>query len=367
MSKTIENSDDLINIDENFKLTAGPGSGKTRFLINHMKNVSKNSNKLKKGQKIACITHTNIAVDEIKKRFKDSINEIEVNTIHSFLYKHVIKPYIWMISDIFELNIKTKHPIKYIFPSHSLTHNKYYWLIQKYNINDETLNTQLKRLNWNFEEGKLKLNIHNFYLPHTYLKEYKKECWKKGLLSPDDILFFSYKLLKEHTKIKDILKIKFPYIFLDEFQDTSSLQSEIIKLIANNGIIIGLIGDYAQSIYKFHGADADSFLNFEIDEKLNKYELKTNYRSNKLIVNILNHIQQDDFIQKAYKTKIKNNIAPTILVGAPIDAYNYIKTKLPAKEFYSLSYKSIIIESLKFKLKFNENIELILNKINFIR
>ena len=90
----LENSDELIDINENFKLTAGPGSGKTRFLINHINNVIKNSNKLKNGRKIACITHTNVAVDNVKKRLKKSTMNVEVSTIHSFLYKHVFKPYI---------------------------------------------------------------------------------------------------------------------------------------------------------------------------------------------------------------------------------------------------------------------------------
>lgn len=352
----LKDSDELIGIDENFKLTAGPGSGKTRFLINHVKNVIKNSNKLKKGQKIACITHTNTAVDEIKKRLKNSINEVEVTTIHSFLYKHVVKPYLWTIIDEFELNIDSKHQIKETFPSYSLTHNNFYWQIQNYNINDETLNTKLKKLKWSFEEGELKLKIPNFYLPPSYLREYKNKCWKKGLLSPDDILFFSYHILNNHARIRDILKIKFPYLFLDEFQDTSSLQSEIIKLIAHSKITIGVIGDYAQSIYKFQGADVDSFLNFEIDEKFNQYELKNNHRSNNIIVNILNHIRNDNFKQKACKTTNKSIIPPTIIVGSEINAYNYIKTTLTPTPFYSLSYKSNYVESLKFKLKYGENI-----------
>ena len=57
---------------------------KTRFLINHIKNVIKNSNRLTNARKIACITYTNIGVDTIKRRLVNAINKVEVSTIHGF-------------------------------------------------------------------------------------------------------------------------------------------------------------------------------------------------------------------------------------------------------------------------------------------
>lgn len=71
----LKDSDDEIPIDEHFKLIAGPGAGKTRFLINHITHVLKESKKLNIGCKILCITHTNIAVDTIKERLKNTIKE----------------------------------------------------------------------------------------------------------------------------------------------------------------------------------------------------------------------------------------------------------------------------------------------------
>ena len=67
---TLTNSFQNIPIDENFKLIAGPGAGKTTFLVNHIKNVIKTSDKLKNGRKILCITYTNVAVDTIKENGK---------------------------------------------------------------------------------------------------------------------------------------------------------------------------------------------------------------------------------------------------------------------------------------------------------
>jgi len=99
LSKAIklENSEELIPIEQHFKLYAGPGAGKTTFLTNHIKNVLRSSNKLKRTRRIACITYTNAAVDNLKKRLNTSVESLEITTIHSFCYKHIVKPFMWLI------------------------------------------------------------------------------------------------------------------------------------------------------------------------------------------------------------------------------------------------------------------------------
>lgn len=353
---TLKNSDQLIGIDENFKLTAGPGSGKTRFLINHIKNVIGSSDKLKNGRKIACITHTNVAADTINERLGNSSMDVEVSTIHHFLYKHVVKPYLWEIND--EINMDfSSIPIKRCYPSNRLLPIEFSWVWNE--KGQEYIFNILRKLNWVFDdEHKLYVKQIGFQeVPYNFLKEYKKNCWKNGLISPEDILYFSYKILVKNPNILNILQVKFPYLFLDEFQDTNYLQNEIIKLIVNSGIKLGIIGDYAQSIYKFQGSELESFLNFKINENLKEYELKNNHRSNTNIVTILNHIRKDDFEQKSLKKKKSFKIKPTIIIGDETKAYNKTKELLKTKNFYSLSYKSSKINGLKFKLINGENYE----------
>lgn len=77
-------SDDLIPIEQHFKISAGPGAGKTYWLINHIKNVLHTSTRLYRTRKIACITYTNIAVETILTRLGSSSDRVEVCTIHSF-------------------------------------------------------------------------------------------------------------------------------------------------------------------------------------------------------------------------------------------------------------------------------------------
>ena len=84
-------SKEKISIDMDFKVEAGPGAGKTEFLVNHIKNIIENSERLSNSRKVACITYTNIAVETILKRVGSTLsNMLEVATIHSFLYKNVI-------------------------------------------------------------------------------------------------------------------------------------------------------------------------------------------------------------------------------------------------------------------------------------
>src|SRR5690606_41763511 len=99
MSITTINSDTkIIDIDSHYKVSAGPGAGKTYWLVNHIKNVLHNSDKLFRTRKIACITYTNIAVETILKRLGTSSEQVEVSTIHGFLYKNIVKPYATFIA-----------------------------------------------------------------------------------------------------------------------------------------------------------------------------------------------------------------------------------------------------------------------------
>ena len=90
---TINSDTEISDIERHFRVFAGPGAGKTHWLIKHVKNVVKRSKRLGLTRKIACITYTNSGVDEIQGRLKQSAERVEVATIHSFLYMNVVKPY----------------------------------------------------------------------------------------------------------------------------------------------------------------------------------------------------------------------------------------------------------------------------------
>ena len=82
---TVIGSEDRIPIDEPFKVSAGPGAGKTHWLIGHIKDVIAHSKKLGAIKKVACITYTNVGTDTISRRLRYDNDCVEVATIHSFL------------------------------------------------------------------------------------------------------------------------------------------------------------------------------------------------------------------------------------------------------------------------------------------
>lgn len=88
MKEITANTD--LDIEKEFKIEAGPGAGKTRFLIHHINNAIKESHRLYSARKASCITFTNTAVDTIRQRLGNgAIEKTEVSTIHSFLYNNI--------------------------------------------------------------------------------------------------------------------------------------------------------------------------------------------------------------------------------------------------------------------------------------
>src|SRR5690606_35744101 len=99
-------SNDIIDIEKPFKVKAGPGAGKTHWLVNRIKHVLANSKRLGCYRKIACITYTNTAVETISGRLNEGADREEISTIHSFTYNNIVKPYIHFIAAQYDFNVK---------------------------------------------------------------------------------------------------------------------------------------------------------------------------------------------------------------------------------------------------------------------
>jgi len=127
---------------------------------------------------------------------------------------------------------------------------------------------------------------------HEKYLNYKKLYWQEGTISHDDVLFFSYQIVKKHPFVLDVLRAKFPYFLIDEFQDTSPIQAAILKLLAEKETIVGVIGDPAQSIYSFQGADEKQFEKFTLPD-IQSYTIADNHRSTIQIIDLLDHIRKD--------------------------------------------------------------------------
>lgn len=354
MSIITINSDSIItDIDSHFKVSAGPGAGKTYWLINHIKNVLHNSDKLFRTRKIACITYTNIAVETILKRLGTSAEHVEVSTIHSFLYKNVVKPYVSFVAEEFGLNVAEMDGHDDIVLSNYSFLNDWKTKTGQQRIRDDnTIIKAFTNLKWKFENNELKaktdypFKVGNYAIKNDSYLEYKKMMWEKGLLHHDDVLFFSFQIINKFPFVINILNAKFPYLFIDEFQDSNPIQVEIFKKLGLGESKIGVIGDIAQSIYSFQGADYTQFQNFSF-QNMNEYILNENRRSSDEIIDALNDVRKD-----ISQVKVRNisTEKPIIFIGDMILALRAAKIKCNDESIYTLSRNNITSNAMKAEI-----------------
>jgi DNA helicase-2/ATP-dependent DNA helicase PcrA len=122
-------------------------------------------------------------------------------------------------------------------------------------------------------------------------KEYTDRCFKAGAMDFDDLLLKTNELLNMHPQVLAKYQDRFRYVLVDEYQDTNHSQYLIVRALSDKFQNICVVGDDAQSIYGFRGANINNILNFQkdyLDVKL--YRLEQNYRSTKNIVNAANSI-----------------------------------------------------------------------------
>ncbi len=120
---------------------------------------------------------------------------------------------------------------------------------------------------------------------------YAKRCYKAGAMDFDDLLFKTNVLLRKHPDVLNKYQHKFKYIMVDEYQDTNHSQYTIVKKLAAAHENLCVVGDDAQSIYAFRGANIQNILNVERDyPDLKVYKLEQNYRSTQNIVEVANSI-----------------------------------------------------------------------------
>lgn len=337
---SIESDAKLENIERHFRVFAGPGAGKTFWLVQHVKNVLRKSKRLGRTGKMACITYTNNGVDEIYKQLRQSGDRVEVSTIHSFLYKNIVKPYGFLLKDKDDrclINLKHLDGHSEHIPNAKIIYDWKCAEKLQYQKDNKKIYECLSALDWCFEEGCdltlrpreiWKLKVGQYSIKKTALPSYKKFYWDKGEIHHEDVLYFSHCLIQRFPRILEFLSTRFLYVFIDEFQDTNPIQTFIIREISKNGTIVGVIGDPAQSIYNFQGARRQDFIDFVLPNSVD-YKIDGNRRSTKNIIKLLNHMRGGDIEQMPLRdekgsqirlvlgdvqsviTKVKNEICPT--------------------------------------------------------
>jgi len=304
------------------KIYAGPGAGKTHFLVENVKNIVSTNPLITKShtRKVLCITYTNAAVDEIKHRLDRYTDYVEIYTIHGFIIEHIIKPFQQdlrrLMSSDFNITVGSKGTISSQIEGlgilHGIDKDKVYDFVRK--TNPDKLGHDVFDYSKN-AMGNIEVNNELFCssiagnrpremklkapgkIAEQHIMPIKQFTWsvvKK--LTHDEILYFGYRILESNPTALYATRVKFPFVFVDEFQDTNPLQTILVKLIGQKSTVIGVVGDVAQSIYSFQGAKPSDFLNFAIQGELEsvEYAINGNRRSTENVVNFCNFLRQSD-------------------------------------------------------------------------
>lgn len=325
-------------LSKHIKIFAGPGAGKTHFLVENIKNIASAHPFIAKShtRKILCITYTNAAVDEIKRRLDRFSDSVDISTIHGFIIEHIIKPFQEDLKQIIksdfgiQINRKAKitSQIEGLGILQGIERDDIYRFIAERTQSAASFpyskskmgNIQID-VDAYLSDGQAKL-IQPKNIDENHLKLIKEFTWSVAQkLTHDEILYFGYRILQENSTALYALRVKFPFVFVDEFQDTNPLQTKLIQLLGEKSTTIGIIGDVAQSIYSFQGAKPSQFLNFSItgNRELIEYSIAGNRRSNENIVNFNNYIRSEDkSISQISVRTYKNDVEKTECKCRPI-------------------------------------------------
>lgn len=314
---------------------AVPGAGKTTMLICRTANLILN-HKIQ-SENILSLTFSKAAAKDMKERFNSYFGEhiqqdVHFSTIHSFAYM-ILKRYAYLNNTRYNLIENVNSGV-----------NKYIILKQIYKkinntvINDDKLEElistigYIKNMMLDIDDISRDISngIKNLKLIYSEYEDYKRN---NNYIDFDDMLSLTYEILSENKNIVDSLRKRYSYLQIDEGQDTSKIQNEIIKLLAKPNNNLFIVADDDQSIYGFRGAYPEYLLSFDKDYKNAKtYFMEENFRSSENIVSISNEFIKNNKY-RYFKNLHTNN--------GNVKPINLIKLK---DEFSQIDY---VVDKLK--------------------
>ena len=268
-----------------FVVQACPGSGKTYTVAGRLARLLKNDwNETHKG--IAALSFTNVAWKEIERYLvKDfGIPPIRyphfLGTIDSFLNTYLFLPLGHMGMGCEGRPALSGPPYDNVEPSETWLP----WRSQQCNRGQCKLNAISYDVSGSLTSLNKRSHFKNCTLNHVQCRALKRSFNKSGYATQPDANFFSMQLFQEYPFLAEALATRFPYIIVDEAQDSSAIQMKIIDLLAKAGLKeIMLVGDPDQAIFEWRTAEPSNFIAKYNEWKENSVELDKNWRSTKSI------------------------------------------------------------------------------------
>lgn len=277
-------------------IVAGAGSGKTRVLTCRIAWM------ISQGvapYNIMALTFTNKAAKEMRERITAMVGEqkaryIWMGTFHSIFLKILAR-------EVQHIGYEPNFTIYDTGQTETLLKN----IIKEMQLSDEVYKPRDVR-------SRISLAKNNLVTPESYeangtlieedkkrrqpqfyqlYKNYVARCRQNNSMDFDDLLLLTNILFRDHPEILQKYQAQFPYILVDEYQDTNAAQYLIVRNLAATTGNICVVGDDAQSIYSFRGAKIENIFRFQKDfPKAKIYKLEQNYRSTQTIVDAANSV-----------------------------------------------------------------------------
>ncbi len=286
----------VLHKDGPLMVIAGAGSGKTRVLtyrIAHLMNQGVDS------FNILALTFTNKAAREMKKRIADIVGNSEAKNLWMGTFHSVFARLLRFDGD--KLGFPSNFTIYDTQDSQRLISS----IIREMSLDKDIY--KYKQIQQRISSYKNSLITVKAYFQNPELQEadamakrprmgeiyneYVERCFKAGAMDFDDLLLRTNELLTRFPEVLMKYQERFKYILVDEYQDTNHSQYLIVRALADRYQNICVVGDDAQSIYSFRGANISNILNFQRDyDDVSVYRLEQNYRSTKNIVGAANSV-----------------------------------------------------------------------------
>ena len=276
---------DEVTAKNMYLINAPAGSGKTTTI----KRMIRDKVDSDISAKILCITYTNRATDELLKEYFPEC--VEISTIHSFInkfmgnyfgHKAILDLYFKIYNDAIVKRINNPDNDDRINESNNRYKEKYG------SLDIDTIKSNVKRLYYN------ELDFNSLF---------------SGGICHDDLLTFANTAIERYPVLRKRINEKYDYVFIDEYQDTSSAVLDIFYYaLKDTNVELYLFGDKMQQIYKnYDGEFKEKLADFDLSNKL-----KTNYRSTKPIIDILNRIYNDEEYDQEPSEENKETENPTM-------------------------------------------------------
>lgn len=261
---------------------AGPGSGKTKTLTTAMARALALDVIDPRG--VACITYSNECAIELETRLAKlgiaTSERVFIGTVHGFALSQIISPYArcvpiglppdFRVATRAEERAAIELAHAAAFGGMGDPHRRWEFATEKRRRDVDRI-----RPEWREQDPELT----------EFIETYESVLRQQGLIDFDDMPLLAYRMVKEHTWIREALRARFPVLFIDEYQDLGHALHELVLLLCfGGGMRLFAVGDADQSIYAFNGANPELLESLTRRADVRTIRLRFNYRSGSKIV-----------------------------------------------------------------------------------